>query len=108
MRQVFRHIAIASAVGIMTLSAQGQPTSTTPSTTKTPDQAFSDYQAARDACGVRAGLAKSDCLRSARDDYERALNANGGIDPNMGGGQGGYGGASGASGGAAGGKANKS
>jgi hypothetical protein len=108
MSSIFRQFLIASAVGVMSLGAQAQPGTTTPSTTKTPDQAFSEYQAARDACGAKSGLTKSDCLRNARDEYERVLKANGGVNPNMGGGgQGGYGGPSGNSG-AAGGKANKS
>jgi len=71
---------------------------TPPALTKTPDQALSDYDAARNACGAKSGLAKSDCLRSARDDYDRALN-NAGFNGNMGGGgQGGYGGNPGATG----------
>jgi hypothetical protein len=125
MSSIFRPLLIASAIGVMSLgaqaqpgtttpstakpdqAAQAQPATTTPSTTKTPEQAFSDYQAARDACGAKSGLAKSDCLRNARDDYERVLNASGGAIPNGGGGGGGYGGPSGNSG-AGGGKANKS
>ena len=98
MKPIFRQFLIASAVGIMSLGVQAQPITAPPSTAKTPDQAFSEYQAARDACGAKSGLAKSDCLRTARDDYERAL-SNFGFNGNMGGGGGGgYGGTGGSTG----------
>src|SRR5438046_532606 len=105
MKPFFRQLLIASAIGVMSLGVQAQPdstapsaTATPPSATKTPDQALNEYQMASDACGAKAGLAKSDCLKNARDEYERAL-TNAGFNGNMGGGgQGGYGGNRGATG----------
>jgi hypothetical protein len=59
-------------VGVQAQSTSTSPT--TPATPKTPEQALKDYQIAKEACAAQSGIARSDCLRSAKDAYERDTN----------------------------------
>ena len=59
---------------------------------------YSEYEAAAKACGAKTGLARSDCVRDARDAYDKAMET---ANPTIGGGHGspnGSGGTSGSSG----------
>jgi hypothetical protein len=92
MNPILRQLLIASAIGVASVGAQAQTTSTVPATPSTPkvSQALSDYEAAKAACDAKTGAAKSTCMRNAKDDYERELAAPGGIGGGtMGGGHGG-------------------
>jgi hypothetical protein len=49
---------------------------------ETPDQAYSDYEAAAKACNAKNGVARSDCIRDAREARDKAMET---ANPTMGG-----------------------
>jgi hypothetical protein len=86
MSTTLRQLLVVSATCVLASAAYAQsaakPELVTP---KTPDQAYSDYEAAAKTCGAKAGLARSDCIRDARDAYDKAMET---TNPTMGGGHG--------------------
>jgi hypothetical protein len=104
MNKSLRQLLVASAIGVVSVGASAQTSTSqdTPKTTtstsqdipKTADQAYSEYEAAAKACNAKKGLARSDCLRDARDAYDRATVPS----TNMGGGHGSPNGSGGTSG----------
>ena len=76
MNRTVRKLLIACTVAAMGFGVNAQSTSTpsTPANQKTPDQALKDYEVAKDACAAQSGTARNDCLRSAKDAYERDTN----------------------------------
>ena len=94
MNKSLRQLLVASAAGVVSLGAYAQSTSTSQDTPKTADQAYSEYEAAAKACNAKKSLARSDCLRDARDAYDKAVSTM----PNMGGGHGSPNGSGGTSG----------
>jgi hypothetical protein len=94
MNKSLRQLLVASAAGVVSLGAYAQSTPTSQDTPKTADQAYSEYEAAAKACNAKKSLARSDCLRDARDAYDRATAP----PTNMGGGHGSPNGSGGTSG----------
>jgi hypothetical protein len=70
-------LACAAAIGVLASSAQAVTTTTsTPPPSSSADlkaQADSSYAAAKSVCEAKSGTAKRECLRNARDDYDRWL-----------------------------------
>jgi hypothetical protein len=96
MSTTLRQLLAVSATCVLASAAYAQTTATpAPVTPKTSDQAYSDYEAAAKACGAKTGLARSDCIRDARDAYDKAMET---ANPTMGGGHGSPNGSGGTSG----------
>ena len=108
MKHALRHLIIGTAVGVFSLGAYAQSTSsTTPPSPSTPKMtgtpADLDYGAAKAACEQQTGAARADCLRKAEAERDRAqMDKGGGTDTPSGGAQAGTAGSnSGATGSAA-------
>jgi len=75
MNPIFRQLLIASAIGVISVGVSAQSPSGSPpaasGTAKMP-MAESQYEADKAACDTKARAAKTECLRNAKEAYERA------------------------------------
>lgn len=94
MDRILRQWIVAMAAGAGATLALAQALPSAPATPMNPDEALRQYDAARAACSKQPKADRPECLRNAKDAYDRALGTAGVENPDLGSGLSGRGGGS--------------
>ncbi len=94
MDRIFRQWIVAVAAGMGASLALAQALPSAPTKPMNPDEALRQYDAAKTACSRQPKVDRPECLRNAKDDYDRALGIAGTDSPDLGSGLSGRGGGS--------------